>query len=231
MENRTILVVEDDFLNRRLIKKALIENTCKVVEAKNAKETFDILSKHEIDLIILDINIGEDSQDGISIGEQIKAKYNLPFIYLTAYENNEIISKAITTTPYSYLTKPFKNSDLIASVQLAIWQSGNNKKYKPSIVVKDEDYNIQLPISEIDFIESEGNYLLFHADKKVYKSRSTIKQILEILPKNNFIQIHRAYIVNKFKIEKFTIKNVVINGRQIPVSKNYFEFLNNFIKP
>src|SRR5690606_21156593 len=181
----------------------------------------EILKKETISLIILDINLGEGEQDGITLGEQIKDKYGVPFIYLTAYENAEIISKAVATAPYSYLTKPFKNVDLITSVEIALRQSVNKIKNNLKIIVKDADYNVSLSVDEINYIESDGNYLLFHTDKKVYKCRSTINQILEKLPETDFMQVHRAYVVNKTKIEKTCSKTVVIKNAEIPVSKNF----------
>ncbi|MFA7445312.1 MAG: response regulator transcription factor [Flavobacteriaceae bacterium] len=221
MESQSILLVEDNFLNRRISKKVLVENGYLVYEAKNTKETHEILKNETISLIILDINLGEDEQDGITLGQQIKEKYGVPFIYLTAYENAEIISKAVATSPYSYLTKPFKNVDLITSVEIALRQSANRVKNNLNIMVKDEDYNVSLPADQINYIESDGNYLLFHTDKKVYKCRSTIKQILEKLPETDFLQVHRAYVVNKNKIEKYCSKSVVIKNREVPVSKNF----------
>ncbi len=223
MEEKTILLVEDNFLNRRLTKKVLAENNYRVLEAKNAKETLEILKKEPVTLAILDINLGEDEQDGITLGQQIKDEFSVPFIYLTAYENQEMIGQAISTSPYSYLTKPFKNSDLIASVEIAIRQSFNLKKRKPFLIVKDGEYNVELALDEIDYIESDGNYLLFHSNKKVYKLRSTIVKILEELPVSFFIQTHRAYIVNKNRVQKFNSKNVIVGGKEIPVSGNYTE--------
>lgn len=221
METKTILLVEDDFLNRRLSKKILAENEYRVMEAKNAREAIEIFKKESIDLVILDINLGEDEQDGITLGQHINDKYAIPFIYLTAFDNSEIINRAVSTSPYSYLTKPFKNIDLIISVEIALKQSAYQRKHKPSLLVKDGEYNVELPMNEIDYIESEGNYLLFHSSKKMYKSRSTIKQILEILPQSTFIQTHRAYIVNKNKIEKFTAKSIVVSNTVLPISKTF----------
>ena len=123
MNSKVILVVEDDFLNRRLTKKVLQENGYQVLEAKNADEAMAILNKELVDLAILDINLGDGEIDGINLGKLIQNKQKVPFIYLTAYENAKIISEAVATSPYSYLTKPFKNSDLIASVELAIIKS------------------------------------------------------------------------------------------------------------
>ena len=226
MNAKTVLLVEDDFLNRRLSKKILKENGYEVFEAKNADEAIAALKKEAIDLVILDINLGEGERDGISIGKQIYEKFQIPFIYLTAYENSAIISAAATTFPYSYLTKPFKNSDLIASVEIAITKSAKNDKRKPFILVKDDDYKVELPTEEINYIESDGNYLLFHTDKKNYKCRLTIAQAIELLPASIFVQVHRAFIVNRNKIEKFSTKSVVVRNVDIPVSKHYLTNLD-----
>jgi DNA-binding LytR/AlgR family response regulator len=222
MKNRTILLVEDDFLNRRLSRKILSESNYFIFEAKNTKETLEILKKENIDLVILDINLGENEQDGISLGQQIQERFSIPFIYLTAYENLDIIDRAISTEPYSYLTKPFKNSDLIASVEIAIRQSSMKQKSSPFILVKDGEYNIELPVQTVNYFESEGNYLLVYTDEKQYKMRSTIKDILDILS-SSFVQIHRAYIVNKDKIEKFNTKEVIVKNTVLPISKNYLD--------
>lgn len=219
MNFKSILLVEDDYLNRRLTKKILLENGYQVIEAKNANEAMTILSKESVDLAILDINLGDGEMDGITLGQLIQNKQKVPFIYLTAYENAKIISEAVATSPYSYLTKPFKNSDLVASVELAIIKSAKEARPNPTILVKDGDYKVELPLEEINYIESEGNYLLFHTDEKLYKSRSTIAQIIQSLPVAKFIQTHRAFVVNKAKIQKYNSKSVIVGNTEIPLSK------------
>jgi AmiR/NasT family two-component response regulator len=58
-------------------------------------------------------------------------------VFLTAYDTADIVQKAINTSPQSYITKPFKNVDLITAVELAIRQFANLEKRKPSVLVKD----------------------------------------------------------------------------------------------
>lgn len=221
MAEKTILLVEDDFLNRRMAKKTLLENGYRILEAKNAPEALTILKRETVDLAILDIHLGEEEQDGISLGQEIKDNHPVPFVYLTAYDNPEVINRAVSSSPYSYLTKPFKNIDLIAAVEVALRQSVHQQKYKPCVLVKDGEYSVELPLDEIDYILSEGNYLLFHTGHKVYKSRATIKQIMELLPPSTFVQTHRAYVVNKNKIEKYGAKEIIVKNAAIPVSRNY----------
>lgn len=217
MSEKAILLVEDDFLNRRLTKKALIENEYKIFEAKNAKEALDILKRESLDLIILDINLGKDEENGISIAQQIKTNFNIPFIFLTAYDKSDIIKEAVATVPHSYITKPFKDIDLVVAVELAIKQHG--KSSSPKITVKDEDYNVELSFNEINYVESDGNYQIFNTDTKKYRLRITSKHLLDLLPEDKFVQVHRAYIVNKEKVEKFNLKNVIVKSIEIPISK------------
>ncbi len=221
METKTILLVEDDFLNRRLSRKILGETGYQVLEAKNVKEAYEILVSEKVNLVILDINLGEQEQDGISIGEALQKNYSIPFLYLTAYDITEIVTRAIATAPHAYLTKPFKNIDLLTAVQLAIQKFADQEINRPSMRVKDGAYYVELFMDEIDYIEAEGNYLLSHANNKVYKRRSSIKQILEDLPSSMFVQTHRAFIVNKTRIDKFNIKHLVVKNEIIPVSRNY----------
>lgn len=223
MHNKTILIVEDNFLNRRISKNILSQNGYTILEAKNTSEATLLLNQGNVDFIILDINLGENERNGISFGKEIFDRYKIPFLYLTAYDNIDVMSKAIETIPYSYITKPFKNSDLLAAVELGIRQSNQHTPKKTTIIVKEDDYRIEIEIRDIYYIEADKNYLNIHTVDKVYTTRATIKQITTRLPQSCFIQTHRAYIVNKNKIEKFNLKFIVVKNNEIPISKNFIE--------
>lgn len=219
---KNILLVEDNFLNRRLIKKVLVENNYNVFESKNADEALEQLMYKEIHLLIIDINLGENNSSGIELGAIVQEKYKIPFIYLTAYDTGEIVTKAVQTKPKSYITKPFKKIDLLTSVEIAFITIENSEENNELryLTVKEDDFNIKVLINDIEYFESEGNYLLIHSAQKTYKYRSTIKQVLEILP-DIFIQTHRAFIVNKNKIEKYSPKEVIVGKTSIPLSKKF----------
>lgn len=222
MDQKTILLVEDDFLNRRLTKKILLKSGYLVLEAKNTSEALRIMAIENVDLVILDINLGEDKEEGITLGHTLKEQHQLPFIYLTAYANTHILSLASATKPYSYLTKPFKEIDLIASVEIALSHERTTpQSLISSISVKHEDHFIDLPLTAIDYIEAKGNYLLCHSGEKVYRYRSTIKQLLAMPTSITFVRIHRGFLANKDKIGKYSAKEVFINEKTITVSRNY----------
>lgn len=223
MAPHTILLVEDDYFNRRLTKKVLLNAGYQILEAKDAIEAINILDQRHADLAILDINLGEDKLDGISLGRKIAAYYKLPFIYLTAYASLPVFRDASTSKPASYLTKPLKEIDLIASIEIAISQYASNveKTNISSIVVKSEDHFVDLSITSIDYIEAKGNYLICYCGEKTYRYRSTIKQFLALSLEITFIQTHRAFLVNKEKIEKFNSTHVFLNNKPITISRNF----------
>ncbi len=220
--NIGILIVEDDFFNRRLLVQTLKGSGYLTCEAASAKEAMDLLIKHSFSLALLDINLGEEKNEGIKLAAYIKEHIKLPIIFLTAYETPAIIDEALQQKPVAYITKPFKKTDLIVAIELGLQQSDNqgilNSK---SILVKDRAFNVQLAIEEINYIEASGNYLLIFAKGKVFTQRSSLKNVLQTLPDGQFVQVHRSFVVNKLKIEKYNSRMVVINKREIPVSKKY----------
>lgn len=219
---KTILLVEDDFLNRRITKNILLNFSYEVFESKNTDEAHAILKTEKIDLIILDINLGEDKQEGICLARQINDLYGIPFIYLTAYGNIPTFNEASTTKPHSYLTKPFKEIDLIACIKITLNQTTlSSEKLISFIGVRYEDHYVDLDLEAIDYFESKGNYVLCYSGDKVYRYRSTIKQILSLPSKVRFIQIHRAYLINSNRIEKYNSQIVFVGKKAITVSRNY----------
>ncbi len=223
-----VLLVEDNFLNRRLFQKALESQSYVVFCAKNVAEAKKHLENESIALGVLDINLGENEPDGLSLGAFINEHFDFPIIYLTAYENNEIVSEALKTNPYAYLTKPFKETDLIATASIALQKKLLENSDSPKIQVLDTAYTINLEIQEICYIESIGNYVNIHSAQQVYKLRSTIKDLLLTLAdlsEIEFIRVHRAFAVNKEKIEKYSSTSVIVNDVELPFSKRYQRFL------
>lgn len=222
MTPKVILLVEDDYLNRRLTKKMLLRSGYQVWESKNAEEALQIISTEKIDLAILDINLGKHKLEGIILGQQIKDHFAISFIYLTAYTDIPTLTEASATKPYSYLTKPFKEIDLIASIEIALHHAVTiHENQIATICVKYQDHFVDLALDEIDYMESKGNYLLCYSNNKVYRFRSTIKQLLALPTSTPFIQIHRAYLINRNKIEKYNTRTVLIKQKALAVSRNY----------
>jgi len=128
--NARILIVEDEALIAQDIKYCLEELGHKVHNiVMNGDKALDAIAHPDLDLVLLDINI-KGSFSGIDLGDIIKNKYQLPFVYLTASSDDETLNKAKSTLPYGYIVKPFNSRDLKVNIDLALhkYQSETQKQ-------------------------------------------------------------------------------------------------------
>ncbi len=180
-----ILIVEDEFITQKTISNYLEEIGYGISGlAMSASEAIEILEKNIVNFVILDINI-KGEQNGIYLGKYIKEKYNLPFIYLTAYSDAKTISNAIETEPFSYLVKPFQKYDLLAAIEVGILNYNKiNQQKKDTILIKHNDVYKKINFDSILYIESQKNYLIIKTIDVEYKYRSTISEFQKQLAKN-----------------------------------------------
>jgi len=219
LEHIKILIVEDEVLIAEDLKDILKTFGLKKIEMVHDKASaLENFRLNKPDIAILDIRM-EKELDGLEIGEYIQNNYKLPFIFITAHSDIEMIKKIIKTKPVGYITKPFKKSDLFANINLAIEQlTANNKLF-----IKDGYNTHVIHINEIVYIESEGNYINIFTSGKKYMSRQNMESILLDLDSNDFLKIHRSYIINLNKVKKYSSKEVFINDLTLPISKTFYD--------
>jgi signal transduction histidine kinase len=140
MKKAEILIVEDDILTANVIQKYLTKNGYDVnAIAPNATEAFKEIEKAKPDLILMDIFL-RNSIDGIEIAKQVKEKYDIPIIYLTADSSEATIARAKITEPFGYLVKPVDSKILITNVELTIQkQLSHNNKILEALRIKNDE--------------------------------------------------------------------------------------------
>ncbi len=122
MENVNILIVEDDEITATNLSLSLQRHGYNVVAmCESATEAKNKIKVYSPDIILVDISL-QDGNDGIELAKEIRIEYNIPFIYLTSYSNDEIISQAKQTEPYGYIVKPFDPNSLHATIQMALFK-------------------------------------------------------------------------------------------------------------
>lgn len=114
-----ILVVEDDPLVRADIVDCLqqLGYSC-VSEARDAQQAQEILETDLPDLAFLDIHLGKGA-DGITLAQTINQEYRIPFIYLTAYSDDQTLSSVKESLPAGFVLKPFHEQRLKAAIEIA----------------------------------------------------------------------------------------------------------------
>lgn len=214
------IIVEDELIIADHLAQILSSLNIKIIDIiENLVDAEKSLVKTP-DFYFLDIRLA-NNQNGIEFGK-ILNNLNIPFIYVTANNELEILKTAIATQPTSYITKPFKERDVIAAVEL-IKLKIKTSKYLQIITPKGVR---KIAEQEILYCEAEGSYVKIITENGTFTQRMTLKKTLEMLSED-FIKIHRSYVVNKQKINSFKSNTVYINNLQLPISRAYKDIITN----
>ena len=117
-----ILVVEDDAIILSAICASLTKLGYAVVETASAgAEALRKAAAARPDLVLMDIHLGP-GMDGVEAADQIRARFDLPVVYLTADTDAETLRRAEITEPFGYLIKPFRECELQAAIEMAFYK-------------------------------------------------------------------------------------------------------------
>ena len=117
-EKLRVVVVEDEALIRMDVVATLEEADFEVVaQGADGEEAIELANEHKPDLIVMDIKMPK--LDGISAAEKI-AELKIPVVLLTAFSQSDLVSRAADAGAMAYVTKPFKPTDLLPAIQIAL---------------------------------------------------------------------------------------------------------------
>ncbi len=228
-----ILIVEDEMIIGANISLQLSKLGYEVtgIISKGEEALNHVLQNHP-DMIIMDIQL-KGKMDGVDTALAIQRESPLPIIYLTANSDDEHFKRAKDTNPSAFISKPFKKLDLQHAIELTIdriLKNGGKKTadvlcespyiQSESIFVRKNERMIKILIDDIYYFEADRNYCKVHAKNRECLLVMTLKEIDEKLPKENFLRIHRSYIVNLSHVDEVAGSHVVIHKKAIPMSKN-----------
>ncbi len=122
MENNNVIIVEDDEITALNLNLSLQKQGYNIIAVcDNITQAKNKINSYKPNIVIIDISL-QESNDGIELAKIIRGKYNIPFIYLTSYSDDDIISQAKLTEPYGYIVKPFDPNSLHATIQMALFK-------------------------------------------------------------------------------------------------------------
>jgi PAS domain S-box-containing protein len=125
-----ILVVEDEGIIAQDIKNCLENLGYSVPEVVyTGQEAIEKAEKLHPDLVLMDIVL-KGEIDGIETASEIRSRYNIPIVYLTAYEDDKTLKRAKLTEPFGYILKPFEERYLRSSIEMALYKHQMEKKLK-----------------------------------------------------------------------------------------------------
>lgn len=157
----TILVVEDELLIAMDIQGILeTEGYEVIINLTNVNEAIQAIETYEPALVLVDINLKQDDEDGISLGQYLLNKETVPYVYITSYTDNVTLDRVKDTRPHGMIIKPFKPADIRTTVSIVL----NNFKHKKNDSIQKEDmYANDIPFALKEVLD----YINENVEKKL----------------------------------------------------------------
>lgn len=221
-----ILILEDNTISRNALAEMLrqISSEIEVITAGDVKEAEDKLEKNvAIDLFLLDINLDmkkASDDSGLVFAKNLRDRHDYEFttiVFITSMINLEMKSFREAQC-YAYITKPFKKSEVEKIVRRVM--NRKDVKEEKIVTIRKDGINYRIKENDIICIQAIVRGVRIYMPKEEMDVRYlTIKQLLEELDSESFIQCHRTSVVNVNYIENIDAVNQMIKlrGRKEPV--------------
>jgi DNA-binding LytR/AlgR family response regulator len=220
----TCIIIDDEPIAIRVINTyvAKIDEIEAIGSFTNAFDAMNLLHSKKADLIFLDINM-----PGINGIEFLRSITNPPeVIFTTAFR--EYAAEAFDVNALDYLVKPVSMERFLKSINKFLEKKSSrqnsdfNLNENDYIILKSDKKNFKVKVNEIMYIESLDDYIKVHTLNNrlvCYMRLSALENIFT--DSGTMIRIHRSYIINTDFVQVFTGYDVEINGKKIPIGRNY----------
>lgn len=215
------LIIDDEHIAHDIIKGYgdLLPNMQLMKNCYDALEAFEYLNKNEVDLIFLDLNMPV-----LKGYEFLGTLQNPPkVIVTTAY--NEFALKGYEYNISDYLLKPFGFERFLKAINKAIGStvqktvSSENSEAPKRIFVQSNKKHIQLETATILYIEATGNYTKIVTTTETITIREKFSAFLDLLPINEFMQVHKSFAVAPKHIKSIEGNTIFISDYKVPIGK------------
>ena len=216
------IAIDDEPLALNVIKS--LTGNLDLIELKRTftqgSSAIRYLKQFPVDLLFIDIQMPD--KDGIELIKSIDQE--IMVIFTTAF--SEYAVRGFELNAIDYLLKPIKQKRFDQACLKAIEFYDFKKQKKTSennfIYVRSEYSLIKILLSDILFFETMDDYIKIHRiNAKATLTLLSMKKLLQMLPKEKFIRIHRSYTVQVEKIQAVRSKTVIIQNRKLPIGVTY----------
>ena len=227
---------------------AVVENHIKKVSDLELLQTFDnaiaafeFLQQHKVDLVFLDVEM--PNLTGIDF---LKTLENPPKAIITSakkdyaadgFELNVVdyIIKPVTFERFLKAINKFKkyHDTEVSGKEKTLKPNAADKseKQKPFIYVNENKKMVKIMLSDILYIESIKDYVKIYTKEKTVMTKQQLSYFEENFPKDQFLRVHRSFLIALNKVEAFNASLIEINKKELPIGRSYktevLEILNN----
>ena len=222
MDALNLLIVEDEVLIADTIERYLVQQGHQIVgKAISVEEGKKIFAGNECDIALIDIRLS-GKLSGIDFAHFInEQEKSIPFIFLTSQTDPESVNEAKNTFPAGYLSKPLQKESLCAMIEIAMHASQIPASRPSQIRLSDGVNNHVIYIDDILYLQADHIYVkVYLANGEVILQRTSLNDLSNKLPPEQFIQSHRSYIINTRHITRWNINSLFIGEHKIPISRS-----------
>lgn len=200
-----------------------LENFIKQVPSLNLVQSFNngiealsYLHTHHVDLIFLDIQMEQFS--GLQFMDALQ--YKPKIIIVSAYSQYAI--HGFENNASDYLLKPYSFERFLKAIDKVLSET-QHVPAKDYMFIKTEYRMERINFADILYIEGMGAYLQIITTKAKIITLLSFLQIMQLLPHNNFVRVHKSFVVGIDKIDNIERNIIKIGNKRIPIGKNYQE--------
>lgn len=221
----SVLIVDDEFLARKLLQGYVAKNTNLnlIGTAQNAAEAFAIIKEQHIDILLLDIHMPD--LNGIELARTLS---DVPaIIFTTAYSQYALESYEVSAV--DYLLKPIAYPRFEAAIEKAIARlkttSEPETKGPAFMLIKADGRLYKINYADLLYIEGQHEYVSFYTRSKRITGLYSLKSLEDQLPPDQFVRIHKSYIVSIAEIQEIEPTSITVAGQKLPIGGSYRDTL------
>lgn len=229
--NRTIscIIVDDDPAYLEILRSMVAKNKDleSLGEYEDSTEGFNAIIEHNPDFVFLDVEM--PNMSGLEVLESLKQ--SIPIILISSKEDYAL--KAFNFDAVDYVTKPINYPRFVQAVNKVrrfITSSSKNIAKSDQLFVKVGSSFKNVQTENILYVQAYGDFVKIFTKSEMLTVHTTLKLVEESLPVEDFVRVHRSYVVRIDQISDFNQSNLILQGRVIPIShrnrKQLMEKLN-----
>jgi two-component system, LytTR family, response regulator len=210
----------------------VIERYCQKISLASLKATFrepikaiEFLNREKVDLILLDINMPDIS--GMQLLQTLSPRPLI--IFTTAYSQYAVESYELNALDYLLKPVTFERFLMAINKAAAALSSRNSTGMDEdaAVLIKSGPQTYRVKVSEILYLEKNGNYITVHLKDENILIRENMGDIFDLVPAADFIRVHKSYVVGIRHISMIEVHQLIVNGEKIPIGSTYRDSLRD----
>ena len=227
-------MVEDDMIIAADISMQLTKFGYEVIGINTrGEDALNTIENNRPDIILMDIVL-TGKMNGIETALVILEKYQVPVIFLTSNSDDATFQQASAAKPYAFISKPFQKSNLERTLKLALQRIAVEQESEPvpessdhvsamedRLFIRSKGEMVKVLLKEILYAEADRNYCKVFTENESYLLSVPLRNIEAQLPADQFIRVHRSFVVNLQKIDSVSEYNeyLTIQSKQVPIAR------------